>query len=340
MGEWVIMAVIDEVGVRRRLRIMLGSDALVETYIARHGFRIDGQKVEGLKAEGAAAKQAAQEEAGGVETASDDPVFTVFLKCPSCYLAHIPSHDLKAKSLQVLTDRFGMPHYRKTGRFKAVDFNLISVTICPQCLFASPDKRDFIARDPARGGEVPARLHQGELAAILAAADERTSWIASQDLDVLEHLMIRERTPLAGIAAYQLAIMRARIEFSRNVPFSAYKMGGYALKQATIAGTYELDSLPYLKAALDSYLACFERSNAPGFQFDAQILYLIVALSLRLGTLDLAGSYLGVLDRTKARVEVANIDAQTRQIFDRWYNSAREIWSDRENPDLFLPPKA
>ena len=31
-----------------------------------------------------------------------------------------------------------------------LDFNLLSVTVCPQCLFASPDKRDFIARDPAR----------------------------------------------------------------------------------------------------------------------------------------------------------------------------------------------
>lgn len=332
------MAVIDEVGVRRRLRIMLGSDALVETYIAQNGYRIDGQKVEALKAEGAAAKQASQEESPA-ETASDDPVFTVFLKCPSCYLAHIPSHDLKAKSLQVLTDRFGMPHYRKTGRFKEVDFNLISVTICPQCLYASPDKRDFIARDPARGGEVPARLHQGELAAILAAADERSNYLVSQDLDIIQHMTVRDRTPAAGIAAYQLAIMRARIEFSRNVPFSAYKMGGYSLKQATIAVSHQIDPVPYLKAALESYLACFERSNAPGFQFDSQILYLIIALGMRMGNLDVAGSYLGVLDRTKSRVEAANIDAQTRQVFDRWYNAAREIWADRENPDLFLPPK-
>ena len=333
------MAVIDEVGVRRRLRIMLGDEALAETYIVRYGFRIDGQKVEALKAEGLAAKQVTHDEAEP-ETASDDPVFTVYLKCPACYVARIPSHDMKAKSLQVLVDRFGMPHYHKTARFQEVDFNLLSVTICPQCLYASPDKRDFIARDPARGSEVPARLHQGELAAILAAADERSDWLASQQLDVLEHLMIRERTPRAGIAAYQMAIFRARIEFARNVPFSAYKMGGYALKQMTIANTYGIDSIPYAKAALSSYLTCFERSNAPGFQFDSQILYLIIALGIRLQNLDVAGSYMGVLDRTKSRVETANVDAPTRQAFDRWYAAAREIWSDRENPDLFTPPRA
>lgn len=317
---------------------MLGSDALVETYIGRYGFRIDGQKTEALKAEFESIRKASLEEMQIEETASDDPVFNVFLKCPACYLARIPSYDLKAKSLQILTDRFGMPHFRKTSRFQEVDFNLLSVTICPQCLFASPDKRDFIGRDPARGGEIPARLHQGDLAVILAAADERSNWLADQKLDIIQDLMVRTRTPAAGIAAYELAIMRSRIEFSRNVPFSVYKSGGYTLKQATIASTYEMDPVPYYEKALQHYLTCFERSNAPGFQFDGQVLYLIIALALRLGNLDVAGSYLAVLDRTKARVEIANVDAQTRQVFDRWYNSAREIWSDRENPDLFAMP--
>lgn len=318
---------------------MLGDEALAETYITRYGFRIDGQKVEALKAEKNAEKHDTQDDSGP-ETASDDPVFTVYLKCPACYVARIPSHDLKAKSLQVLVDRFGMPHYHKTARFQEVDYNLLSVTVCPQCLYASPDKRDFIARDPARGAEVPARLHQGELAAILAAADERTDWLTSQKLDVIEHIVTRDRSPRAGIASYQMAIFRARIEFARNVPFSAYKMGGYALKQMTIAGTYGIDPVPYATAALNSYLTCFERSNAPGFQFDAQILYLIVALGIRLEKLDVAGSYMGVLDRTKSRVDAANVDAATRQAFDRWYAAAREIWSDRENPDLFAPPRS
>lgn len=317
---------------------MLGNDQLVETYITNFGYRIDGQKVEALKKAHEAAKQAIQEEAASGESAADDPIFTVFLKCPACYLAHLPSYDLKAKSLQVLTDRFGMPHYFKTSRFQAVDFNLQTVTICPQCLYASPDKHDFITRDPARGSEVPARLHQGELAAILASADQRNTWVAEQKLDILRDLVVPNRTPAAGIAAYELAIMRSQIESMRNVPFSVYKMGGYSLKQATIAQSYGMDPLPWYRKALQHYLSCFERSNAPGFQFDGQVLYLILVLGVRLGNLDVAGSYLGVLDRTKSRVEAANIDLQTRQIFEHWYSSAREVWSERENPDLFAPP--
>lgn len=339
MGYWTIMAVIDEVGVRRRLRIMLGNDKLVEQYIAQYGFRIDVQKIQSLREENERPKSVIPEESGPGETAADDPVFTVHLKCPSCYCTSIPSHDLKAKSLQVLADRFGMPHYRAMGRFFACDYNLLSVTICPQCLYASPDKRDFIARDPARARELPARLHQGELAAILAAADDRATWVAEQGLDVQRDLMSRDRSPQAGIAAYDLAIQRAAIEFSRNVPFSAFKMGGYTLKQATIAWVHGLDPNPWYSKSLQHYLNCFERSNAPGFQYDGQILYLVIALGLRQNNLDVAGTYLGVLDRTKSRVDVANIDGQIQQTFDRWYNQAREIWADRENPDLFQLPK-
>ncbi len=333
------MAIIDEVGVRRRLKVMLGSDALVEEYITRFGFRIDALKIQTLQSEHEKPKVVVLPEVLPEETAADDPVFIVFLKCPSCYLMHIPSYDLKAKSLQVLTDRFGMPHYRKAGRFQVVDYNTLQVTICPQCLYASPDKRDFIARDPARGVELPARLHQGELAAILAVADERATWVADHGLDVQQHLMVRNRTPQAGIAAYELAIMRARIEFSRNVPFSAFKMAGYALKQATIALVHGLEPKDYYKQALQNYLACFERSNAPGFQYDGQILYQIVALGMRLGDIDLAGQYIGVFDRTKSRVEAANVEPPVQQAFDRSYAQAREIWADRENPDLFAPPR-
>jgi len=43
------MAVIDENGVRRRLRIMLGSDKLVEDYIAANGFRVDNNKIQAMR---------------------------------------------------------------------------------------------------------------------------------------------------------------------------------------------------------------------------------------------------------------------------------------------------
>jgi hypothetical protein len=325
------MAVIDENGVRRRLKIMLGTDKLVEEYIAANGFRIDIIKINAMRQ--VVEKTVDFGDPG--ETADDDPVFTVFLKCPSCYMTKLPSHELKSKSQQVLTDKFGMPSFGALGKYKAVDYNLISVTVCPQCLYASPDKKDFVTRDPARAREVPARLHQGELAAILAAADDRANWLSAQGLDAMKDLLPRSRTPQAGLASYDLAIQRAQIEFSRNVPFSCFKMAGYTLKKAVISRTYGMDETPHLAQALKTYLLCFERSNAPGFQYEGMVLYQVIALALRTGQTELAGSYLGVLDRSKMRVEAANVDAQVASTFQRWYNSAREIWSDRENPDLW-----
>lgn len=327
------MAVIDENGVRRRLKIMLGSDKLAEEYIKQFGFRIDITKIQTLRM----ATEKTVEIATPDETAADDPIFTVFLKCPSCYMINLPSHELKSKSLQIMVDKFGMPHYRPMGKYKVVDYNLISVTVCPQCLFASPDKRDFIGRDPARSREIPARLHQGELAAILAVADDRVTWLSEQNLDPVKDILPRTRTPQAGLASYELAIQRAQIEFARNVPFSAYKVAAYTLKQATIAETYGMDPTPYYLKALKGYLTCFERSNAPGFNYEGQVLYQVIALALRLNQTEIAGSYIGVLDRSKSRVESSQskADPTVVQGFNRWYNAAREIWSDRENPDLW-----
>jgi len=325
------MAVIDENGVRRRLRVMLGSDKLVEEYIQKHGFRIEMTKVQSMRS----VTEKVLDIAAATETAADDPVFTVFLKCPSCYMTNLPSYELKAKSLQVMVDKFGMPHYRALGKYKVVDYNLLSVTVCPQCLFASPDKRDFIGRDPARNREIPPRLHQGELAAILAVADDRANWLSGQNLDPMKDLLPRSRTTHAGLACYELAILRATIEFARNVPFSAYKMAGYTLKQGVIAESYQMDPVPYWVKALKTYLTCFEKSNAPGFNYEGQVLYQVIALALRLNQMEIAGSYIGVLDRSKMRVESANVEPAISQQFTRWYNAARELWSDRENPDLW-----
>jgi len=45
---------------------------------------------------------------------------------------------------------------------------------------------------------------------------------------------------------------------------------------------------------------------------------------------------LRVVARSKMRMESASVDANVQQAFMRWYNAAREIWSDRENPDLWV----
>ncbi len=315
---------------------MLGSEHLAEEYIKKYGYRIDANNLKLLRS---VSEEVAEIEAPK-ESSADDPIFTVFLKCPSCLMGNIPSYELKAKSLQILTDKFGMPHYRASGKYQVLDYNLLSVTVCPKCLYASPDKKDFIGRDPARAQEIPARMHQGELAAMLALADERIHWLAQQKLDAMKDLIPRSRTPAAGLASYDLAIKRAEIEFSRNVPFSAYKMAAYYLKQATIAEAYEVNPLVYHVKALRSYLTCFERSNAPGFNFEGQVLYLVIALALKVNKLEIAGSYIGVLEQSKSRADAGLFDPGVVSQFKRWYTAAREVWADREDPDLWVMRKS
>jgi uncharacterized protein (DUF2225 family) len=326
------MAIIDENGVRRRLIIMLGTEALADDYIRRYGYTIHIAKVNGLRF---ANEYREKMRRGGVvteepKTDRDDPLFQIHVKCPACYAAEIPLWEQKARSLTTVPDRFQMPSYKPVGTFHAVDYNLLAVTICPQCLYASPDKKDFICLDPRRN-EVPARLHQGDLAAILADADNRTSVLEASGLNVpKEHLFARERTAQAALVAYQLAMERARIESARNVAFSRFKMGGYALKQALLVRTYGVgDEKTYLEKALELYKQSYESSNAPGAQYEGWSLYEIVALNLRLGNETEAGAFLGALDKAKA--EMATMDS----MFLRWYNMTRDLWSDRDNPELW-----
>lgn len=327
------MAIIDGKGVHRRLKIMLGSETLADDYIRRYGYTIHIAKVNGLKFAQEYREQIRRGPVVPVETPANDfsdPIFEIQVKCPACYMTQIPYWDQKARSLASFLDKFQMPSYKPMGAFRAVDYNLIAVTICPQCLFASPDKKDFICRDPARNNEIPPRLHQGDLAQILAAADNRTSILEESGVDVTaDNLFARERTPKAAILAYQLAIERARIESTRNVTFSLFKMGGYSHKQALIARTYKLEETPYLEAALEFYKQSFERSNAPGLQYEGNTLYQIIALNLRLGREADAGTFLAVLEKTKA--EAVSPDTN----FTRWYNSTRELWSDRDSDDLW-----
>lgn len=330
------MAIIDETGVRRRLKIMLGSEPLADMYIKRFGYTIHIAKINGLKLameyrtkmlNGGAAEEP---KAATSETDWNDPIFEIQVRCPACF-SNVPYWDQKARALGSSLDMFHMPSYKPVGTFRAVDYNLIAVSICPQCFFSSPDKKDFIVRDSARGREIPSRLQQGEIAAILATGDERTSMLEESGLDIThEHIFTRERTAKGAIFAYDLSIQRARIENQRNIAFTLFKMGGYSLKQALIARTYKLEETAYLEHALEYYLKCFETSNAPGLQYEGNVLYEIIALFLRLGRVTEAGSYLAVLEKVKAEAPPpADIP------FVRWYNATRELWSDRDSPDLW-----
>lgn len=330
------MAIIDEQGVRRRLKIMLGSELMADMYIKRFGYTIHIAKINGLKLameyrekvlNGGSVEELSQTPK---ETDWNDPIYEIAVKCPACFTP-VPYWDQKARALGSSLDIFHMPSYKPVGTFRAVDYNLIAVSICPQCFFASPDKKDFLGRDAARMREVPSRLQQGELAAILAVGDERTTMLEESGLDVtFEHVFTRERTPKAALFAYDLAIHRAKIENQRSIAFSLFKMAGYSLKQALIARTYKFDEVPYLEHALEHYLKSFETSNATGLQYEGQTLYEIIALSLRLGKIQEAGSFIAVLEKTKA-----NAPPPVDIPFVRWYNAARELWSDRENPDLW-----
>src|SRR5690606_17285833 len=129
---------LDDKLVRKKLEVLLKDEDLVNKYLRVYGPRLDMANIAKLKQD-----QFKPGPEGGMGE-KDDPTYQIKLKCPVCSQSDIFCYEIKAKSLTSTLDRFLAPRYQAVKPFRNVNFSLFSVTVCPTCLFASPDKRDFI----------------------------------------------------------------------------------------------------------------------------------------------------------------------------------------------------
>ena len=128
---------IDVVEVKRRLGALLNDANLVNEYIRQYGPSIDIKNIKAVKEAKAKSIMAPDEGVG------DDPIFEIKLICPVCGREGISCFELRAKSQQIVKNKFLVPSYEGASGFKTVDYSFLSVTVCPRCLFASPDKKDW-----------------------------------------------------------------------------------------------------------------------------------------------------------------------------------------------------
>ncbi|MDO5576925.1 MAG: hypothetical protein Q4F84_07580, partial [Fibrobacter sp.] len=89
--------------------------------------------------------------------------------------------------------------------------------------------------------------------------------------------------------------------------------------------------------ALNYLEEAFKTSNCPLEEIEMQVIYLIVALSIKLGDFTKANSYISVFNSLhSARVLKMKEDPKLNTVFiDRWSDKAKILWEDRETPDLF-----
>jgi uncharacterized protein (DUF2225 family) len=238
-------------------------------------------------------------------------------------------YELRAKSQQILKNKFLVPHYEGTGEYRTMDYTLIAVTVCPRCLFASPDKKDWTR--PEEKSQLPNNVIMtlqekiGERKAILKTVTD------------VKNYFVRPRSTDAALVSYQLAMARARVEAWYEQAYALYKLGAYALRIAKIIKDMEEDNREALREALGFLEEAFRTSNCPSEEIEMQVIYTIVALNLKLGDQKKANSFIGVFTNLhNSRVQEMKDDPKLQLIIiDKWSEKAKYLWEDRDREDLF-----
>jgi uncharacterized protein (DUF2225 family) len=296
------------------------------------------------KAKAEAAKAAMQQKiaekaklkaAAAVQLTDQDPVFSSTVNCPICGHTGIVCYELRAKSQQVVQTVFLVPVYSGSSGYQTVDYTRLSVTVCPMCLLASPDKKNFNYPSITGKGEEPSSLQASVIMSLKEKIEEHKLLLpdALGNVDYFK----RERSAQVAIQSYRLAMARAAIEAELQQPYSYFKMGSYALKIAYLMKCEGQDDTGPLTEALGLFETCYQKSECPSDELEMQVVYLNVVLPIRLGDFGKANSYLNSFSKLKTdRIEAMKKNpALNTKWIEKWEDKSRYMWEERENPKYF-----
>jgi len=322
---------IDVTEVKRRLLVFLNDNNLVNEYIRQYGPSIDIKNIKAIKE----TKSGALQSEGDISVGTD-PIYTLDVKCPVCNMEHITRFELRAKSQQVTQNKFLVPLYNGAPPYRTLDYTMLAVTVCPRCLFASPDKKDFVYAAVTGQSENKTQLTGNVLMTLQEKIGERKALI-KPGCDC-ESYFSRNRTREAAIDSYRLAISRAKVEAWYEQPYALYKLGAATLRIAKIMKDAGLDNTEPLKEALGYCEEAFKTSNCPSEEIEMQVIYTVIALYLKLDNPKKANSYIGVFNNLhNARLAEMRTDPKlTLTVIDKWTDKAKFLWDDRDQKDLFI----
>lgn len=320
---------LDDKLVRKKLEVLLREEGLVELYLRTYGPRLDMQHVAKVK------QSQFKTPAEGASGDNGDPTYQIRVKCPICNQNDIICLELKAKSLTITPDLFLAPRFQGVKGFRPINYTLAAVTVCPACLFASPDKRDFITFSVQTRSENRSQLGPFVLDEMRQKVEERKMMIAPI-ADFAAHFK-HPRSVEAAIHSYRLSIHRALVEASLETPLAWYKAGMYGLRIALMQRDAGKADDAILKESADYLAKSFRNSELKVPEMEYQLLYLLSALYLRLGDQAQCQAFMGVLDKAKAELskrEKEDPTVSTTHV-EKWLEKAKDLWTDRESPDLW-----
>ncbi|MCL2219959.1 MAG: DUF2225 domain-containing protein [Chitinispirillia bacterium] len=292
-------------------------------------------------AEAMAAKAAASRPKGAPPPAAEankddeDPVFETTVNCPICGHTGLTSYEMRAKSQQVLQTVLLVPVFNGATGFKTVDYSLLAVAVCPKCLFASPDRKNFNYPSFTGNKEEKSTLNASVLLALKDKIEDQKK-LLPEALDNLDYFK-RERSPKVAIESYRLAMARAEVEAELSQPYAYFKMGSYLLKIARIMKNSGQDDTEVMKEALVIFEKSYAKSECETDEIEMQVLYLITTLYIMLDDFTKANSYLTAFSRLIAeRTEAMKKNpALNTQWIQKWQDRAKYNWEERDNKEYF-----
>ena len=261
----------------------------------------------------------------------NDPIFEIQVVCPVCGREGIACYELRAKSQQIIKNKFLVPGYQGMTGFKTVDYSFLAVTVCSRCLFASPDKKDWNRPEGDTKSQIPGNV----IMTLQERIGERMALLKSvSDVDCY---FKRPRMRDAAITSFNLAMSRAHVEAFYEQPYALYKLGAYSLRIAKILKDAGSDNRETLHEALGYYEEAFRTSNCPSEEIEMQVIYTIVALCLKLEDPKKANSYIGVFSNlhNDRVIEMKDNPRLNIILIDKWADKAKQLWEDRDRKDLF-----
>lgn len=349
---------------RRRLLILFKNDAaMVDAYVVQFGTDINMKSIQAIREQFQASGSPAPVSAPAAPAAPavavpvarpvyppaalvqpsfdanlESPIYSVVVDCPVCKLWSLNSYELKAKSLTIANDPFLAPVYESTGKFQPLNFLTASITICTRCLFASPDRKDFVVYNKLRRQSDPSQIPVPILAEMNDATPAR---LALRDsMGIGDELFKVPRNLAAAALSYQLADMRAAHEVTAGLPNAHFKRASYWIRIALLRRQGGMDDVSALESSLEHYQQAFMHSDFPTPSLEYQSLYVMFSIHLYLGRTKEARDYLAVLDKTRQELEKSNAPSAPANLnlIKKWIDMGRNRWEDREEARIWKTP--
>ena len=322
-----------------KLTTLLGSERMVEEYLRRYGEIVNEHYIEQIKSSFEEKKTKGIKAVAG--QTGDDPVFEVLVQCPACNREDVVSYQLRSKSQTIKETLFLVPQYSGFGRYFPVDYNLLQTTVCPECLFASPDPKDWSSKSKFTGKVAESQL--SDLTKLMAEIrnqelDRKSKFPAIKgDLSYFS----RPRSYEKAIESIKLSMMRAELEARYHVLAVDYKFGAYYLKIADIEKKQNKEYKPTLKRAEEYFTASAIKSDVPSVSLEMMSIYQVVALNLYLGNKTKAAEFFKITKNSLRQRELALKEDSTMEnraaLSDvkKWDTKITHLWEYRDDEDFW-----